>query len=207
MHLLLVLTACQRGLIEEPIRDESTAEERILIEKTLAKISDMAAQYGYNDSFTRIPVSVTTEDIGLTGRTGFCIDYGTSRRIVINRMNFPSQSGQRHDLLFHILLHEIGHCYFNRPHTTQILKKPGHYIYVEIEDESGGEAWPAEGFPLSAMFMGSRVCAWTCPNGAASLLVLRELQNYFVAEMIGIRVLRDPSGIDEFKSLKWVEAN
>lgn len=185
--------------------DEATPQERALISSYLDQISDMAQKLGYQDSFRSIPVLVTSEDEIANMRSGYCQKIGDQKLIVVNRVNFLPERNRRVDAVFSVLLHEIGHCYFNRMHDKRLLEKPGHYLNIKITDEKGGESWLVPGFPVSIMYQGDRVCGSSCPVSSSSVLQLRELQNYYVAEMLGVRVLKDPNDLSEFKSVRWVE--
>jgi hypothetical protein len=187
--------------------DEATPAERQEIDDTLASISQKAAQYGYFNDFKSIPVLVTSEDSTVTGREGMC-QWDKNYRgifIKINRRVFDrDRSLGRFRAVFSVLLHEIGHCYLGRQHETTLLTEKSSHLQVEVTDKMGGTDFVEDGFPVSVMtVLHSKNCTENC-EASSRLPSIPELQDYYVAEVIGFSRINSLRELAQFKCLRWI---
>lgn len=188
--------------------DEATSEERKKINETLEHISEIANKFGYKNDFNSIPVLVTSENVKVTGRIGYC-QWDENRRgqyIFINRENFESDKRSSYlQNVFQVLLHEIGHCYFGRDHNPNVIKKPGYVAKVEVYDSTGGVDLFEMGFPVSIMYTGhSELCSGNCPEGSSPIGAVKDFESYFVSELLGVQQTLSADDLTKFKSFTWV---
>jgi hypothetical protein len=113
--ILVVAAGCMRtGTVPPSI---ATDEEQFLIDDTLRQISDLTTYFGERYRFDRLPVIVIDEDWQRTKRLAYCSlnpNYLAVNKIIFQYADVKSK-------LFFVLLHEIGHCYFRRPHDNSMI--------------------------------------------------------------------------------------
>ncbi|WP_413288804.1 hypothetical protein [Bdellovibrio sp. HCB337] len=202
-----LLVSCNGFKIWIP-EDESTAEEREKIAATLQHISALAAEVGYQNSFTSLPVWVTTEDEYENNRSAYCSwdDNNHGVYIVINRKVFEREKQEpRFQEVFAVLLHEIGHCYFSRGHSHERILKPGYIAEVQAVDSVGGTVFNESGFPVSIMYVGSPAsCQENC-DASFRITKVKEFEKYFVSELVGTIKAMSADELEKFKSFRWVK--
>jgi hypothetical protein len=174
--------------------DESTAYERKVIKRTTKKIESIARTLGRDLKFNSIPVLVTTEDPTVTKRWGYC-QWDENEKgvfIVLNREVFRKDlEDSRLHFVFGVLLHEIGHCYFGRKHDTAVIKRDGYKISIETFDSEGGTTITIDEFPVSIMYSKSSLV------GSPLTGVPTSLENYFVAELLGLQRVSSVEDLEE----------
>jgi hypothetical protein len=157
-----------------PPADESTGEQRASMNSTLDRIEALTRELGQPRTFRDLPIVVTTAN-SYTDHPAACVSLaGKGQFILIKPSVFDDdaevQAEGAEDELFRVLLHEIGHCYFNRQHEEDRLFAADKV--VEISADGGGTA--------------------TYPILDASIMVPEELtapvalEKYYVAELLGI---------------------
>ncbi|MBK9322345.1 MAG: hypothetical protein IPM97_05225 [Bdellovibrionaceae bacterium] len=188
--LAVSILSCNRpfgaidGLDYEIPDDESTTEERQLINEIKADIIQTSVSFGIKLDLDKLPIIVTSrQDIvtseGNTGFNGLCFwdQNKKGKAILLNKAPFrydlyKAESLKKAELApqtFHTLLHEIGHCYFGREHESQILQRDGKQITIHQTNES-----------YNLPFVTTSVM-----DNTAGSMIPYSLKKYYVAEIIG----------------------
>lgn len=180
--------------------DEATPEERATIEKTVTYLTQLFKENGYKGSFDKMPILVSSEDPAETGWAGRCENIGVAagRYIVLTRQLFEQDlKDDTKSQVTSALLHEIGHCYFARHHEHELISSPEYAITVEYAGERGGNQGLVDGIPASIMYI-------TSGEQKYSSIVTsnRELQTYYVRELLGLERLRNMNDLSKFKSVR-----
>jgi hypothetical protein len=165
--------------------NEATQAETDLIESEKAEITEIAKTLGVELDLDQIPVIVTTANglknsEGLPAYQGLCEfdSNGKGRFIILTKevLNFDLMKSSVYSqreltlLSFQVLLHEIGHCYFNRKHETNNLEKTGYEFVIAQKSEK----FSYDQLPTSIM---STSVGATLPYN---------LKKYYVAEILGV---------------------
>lgn len=125
--LCAVLMGCgnSRSKVVSGPTDLATPEERLAIETNLAEISKIMTRLGRPQSFSRFQIVVVP--LERHKAHGQCVKAKDITYIRIDKGMVQEQLtgdvswNEVNDRLFTTLLHEIGHCYFNRGHDDTIL--------------------------------------------------------------------------------------
>jgi hypothetical protein len=183
--------------------DEATVNERSQIKSTVYKIERLALDNGYDGKFDKIPILVSTENPKQSHWWGLCVkdEKNISQYILINRMVFEQEySYPTQHYIFGVLLHEIGHCYFNREHDLRVVKKPGYLIMIDPYNSDYGPMNIYKEFPLSIMYADK--------DGSSPFLgVSEQFENYFVMELLGLNKLLSFDDLSSFSGVQIVPTN
>lgn len=211
LAVLLMSSSCYHSTsqfqTESKFQDESTEEEREKIKTTLQMIHELALESGYEKDFSAVPVYVSSENINVSQRLGYCV-WDRDRNgtyIVLNRENFTSEKERpRFKQVFAVLVHEIGHCYFKRDHNSDLLTKTGYALNVLVEDDEGGTKFIEPGFPLSAMYTFKQPnCTAPCQEFSSRMPEVEAFQRYYVHELVSdVRIL-SAADVEKLGSAKW----
>jgi hypothetical protein len=172
--------------------DQATEVEREAIEQTLKQITKYTKQWGKDMDYHRLPIILRVRDNPSENVAGRChYDYDMNGHyievfkdvvpvgVVRRDKNFSSE-------LFIVLLHEIGHCYYNRAHENKLIKRDGYEFVFPLPDESiSGEVYFPE---LPATIM---VDTW-------SVGIPRSLEKYYVGEVLGVVRANTPEELQKF---------
>lgn len=179
--LILTLTftflACTNKSHKLP-HNEATPEEQTQINVELNRLEQEARLAGVDLNLSRVPVLVTSDGTAdLEPFAGQCVRSHKGRPLFIqidrSVLNKPVQDGIS-PLLRSVLLHEIGHCYFDREHDATVLAEKGSF--VSWKTSSGNQALPD--LPASLMNPDSNYG-----------LVPKALEGYYLREILtGTRV-------------------
>jgi hypothetical protein len=171
-----------------PPTDEATADQKTMVDNTLTKIEATTASLGQPRSFRSVPVIVTTEKRYLSEAKGACIKIGGRPQFILvspavlefeKRLSPESKSST----LLPVLLHEIGHCYFNRSHDSSKIDHEGSDISLLTKSNTGEEVVQS----LDASVM--------TPD---NLVMERQLERYYVAEVMGLAKARNLEALNAF---------
>lgn len=199
--LSMSLLSCSPQNRKEAIpTDDATVEERATIEKTMSHLTELFKANGYTGNFDSMPILVTSEDPNETGRVGYCdeLGLGTGRYIVINRWTFEQDmEDDSKSEVTATLLHEIGHCYFARGHDHDLISSADYVINLEYSGERGGTQIIVDGIPATVMY----VTPQERPNSSV-VTSNRELQTYYVRELLGLERIQNMNDLNRFKSVK-----
>jgi hypothetical protein len=161
--------------------DTSTPEQRRLIARTVKRIERISEKIGSPQEFRRIPVIVTPENPDSSHRWGYCqFNYDQNGLyIAISKHIFEYsqflQARGTSDLLFQVLLHEFGHCYFGRPHDDTRLEIPNAVMELSWFSRSHQyETLTMDSIPASIMISGAEM---DLPDA---------LDTYYVGELLRI---------------------
>lgn len=192
-------TASTRNALPVPT-NEATKLEEDRIDLTLQEIEQISADLGRPRKFRSLPIVVTSEDPIATNRLGFCssLGFGDNGFISINRAVLKDDTERnRLDYLFGVLLHEIGHCYFNRIHEDTVVQKPGFRFEVEVTDSVGGTTLYLDAFPVSIMNVAG-------DSASEMIRVPSAFKRYYVAEIMGIERLESVGEVEKFPGVRLI---
>jgi hypothetical protein len=194
---LLAVSCGKKTIIDEGVLPENTASalESSQLEEALTKIQHDFDSLGVKVDVHSIPYNVSTLD---QNRAGVCVyDHnGKAKGIAIDHSVFEGFDFPRTDDLAHlyqVLLHEIGHCIFYRPHDDEWLKVPGKKIKVSY--------WPdhmpdtGDGFELSVM------------NTMGWFIIPTSIWPYYVKEVAGLQRISDWQQISEYAPVELLPAD
>lgn len=144
--------------------DQATPEERAILTDALEKIQTDFYDNGVNVDIRTIPYHVST--ILPSNIAGICVykENGEPAGIAINRrvmQEWMIESAEAYGFIYKSLLHEIGHCFFQREHDDAHLELPENILSERLID-------------LSVMVNGGQ------PN------TLKILWPYYVREVAGL---------------------
>jgi hypothetical protein len=199
-----VVMSCQRSQEIEPIpADDATPEERITLEKSMSHITEVFKENGYKGAFDKMPIIVTSGDPDTSGWVGLCagIGEGTGRYIAIKHWAFEQDlKDDTKSEVTSILLHEIGHCYFGRGHDSELIASAEYIINITYFNERGGTQELVDGVPATIMYttQGERPYR-------SILTSNRDLQTYYVRELLSIEHMRSVNDLRKFKSIKMIK--
>ncbi|WII71071.1 hypothetical protein QJS83_11420 [Bdellovibrio sp. 22V] len=122
--------------------DEASVEERNLITENLDLIKRYAAEFSADIDLSRIPIVVTSKPNLIEPlKSSSCVQDGGNARITLQKSFFTQRVYERDtgfaSPLFNLLIHEIGHCYFNRDHEAIVLRKEGYKAQFSVETAQG----------------------------------------------------------------------
>lgn len=180
--------------------DTSTTEEQKIIQYNLEHIAIMAKEFGSTQKFNSIPVVVSDSGFNGTPFWGYCGLYGDGRYIALKReiFSYPNKN-----LIFAVLLHEIGHCYFNREHSFDLIKRNGLAIKWTFTKPQA-DPFYFRGMPASIMYfddLGSNDKQFTSPN---VLTFVKSLQKYYVRELI-LGKRPELNVLNKLKQISWLK--
>src|SRR5690349_10607583 len=132
--LLIFLVSCGKQTLVEgqkfPVNEASKLESDKL-EDALAIIQEEFDRQGIKVDLKALPYSVSDIDA-----YGICYykNSGKPLGIALNHELFENtyESSQSYGLLFKVLAHEIGHCFFDRRHDESYFKVEGYKLKMDI---------------------------------------------------------------------------
>ena len=129
--------------VERPA-DISSNQDRKDIEAVKTEIQELAEQIGVPGDFKNFPVIVVAKYPGQDGPLAYCHESQThsSRYIGIVKTTMETYLSELHahqdsSFLFKLLVHEYGHCLFDRGHDETMLGRPGYNIFIVVPDQNG----------------------------------------------------------------------
>lgn len=177
--------------------DESTPPQASKISDTLNKISQLASSQGLSTNFRALPVIVTSQNLGPGGHYAFCsLDAdGNGKYIAVSSKVFNHEGRTKGaSLLFSVLLHEIGHCYFHRSHDDRAVGKDGFRVEVDEDDDDGSiDRFSFDKFPVSIMSTNLR------SFGTPSIL-----EAYYVKEIVGKFEVRSADDVEHLSGVHFI---
>ena len=134
--LLFILISCGRREVEEsnfPDNQASAVETEVL-DEALTKIQTDFDALGVkvNVKDTRFSVADTDNALGICYKSA----SGERRGIALHHKLFVEviESEDAYGLLYKVLLHEIGHCFFDRDHDETYYSLPGYVMLIELQE-------------------------------------------------------------------------
>ncbi len=168
--------------VERPA-DISTDRDRKDIEAVKAEIQGLAEQVGVPGDFKNFPVIVVSKYPGQDGPLAYCHESQnrSSRYIGIVKTTMDTYLGEQRahqdsSFLFKLLVHEFGHCLFDRSHDETMLGKPGYNIFMVVSDPNGENLKPI-GREIAVSAMAS--IHWWMTD------LPRDLKKYYLREIAG----------------------
>jgi hypothetical protein len=139
--LLFLLIGCGKTVVEKvnfPANNASAVETEEF-EEALASLQSDFDQADIKVKLDAIPYSITDLD----GAMGICYKKGNGATvgIALDHSLFEDRHEYEdsYDLLYKVLLHEIGHCFFNRDHDEEYFKIPGYYMLIKYYADQAPE--------------------------------------------------------------------
>lgn len=178
-------------------KSKATVEESAAIDTALEEISDLSEKFGPRQTFRKIPIVVTDHDMKKTTWIGLC-SYAEPY-IAINRAAF--QQGLNGDTkLFNVLLHEIGHCYFDREHNSRTFYKKDHWVMLTSIDLERRSASSHSFHEICA----SAMCEKSRATGLKGPQMPPQLKEYYVGEIMGGITANELSDLERYVDIKFV---
>lgn len=133
--LLFILVSCGPKVVEEsnfPDNQASTVESEVLDEALTQIQSDfdvLGVDVDVRD--TRYSVADTDKALGICFKNA----DGERRGIALHHKLFNEtiETEDTYGLLYKVLLHEIGHCFFDREHDETFYSLPGYVMLIELQ--------------------------------------------------------------------------
>lgn len=130
--------------------NQASEKEAEIIGAVVEKIQKDFDELGVNVNLRSIPFHVTTLDPKIAG---ICVyrSNGSPVGIAVNHSvlkNWEVETPEHYGLIYRVLLHEIGHCFFRRQHEDDELFIPGlDTIEISVMKDYGRantlkELWP-----------------------------------------------------------------
>ncbi len=168
--------------VERPA-DIASNQDRKDIEAVKAEIQALADQVGVPGGFKDFPVIVVSKYPGQDGPLAYCHESQNrfARYIGIVKATMETYLSEQHShqdssFLFKLLVHEYGHCFFDRGHDETMVGKPGYNIFIVLLDENGTNLKPI-GTEIAVSAMAS--INWWMTD------LPRDLKKYYLREIAG----------------------
>lgn len=177
--MLVLVTACGRHEHDKfrlPT-DTATTEERAKINAALGLIQRELDESGVDKKVDSIKIVVADlEDPRVRGRC-YQDDDGNGLGIVLTRdtLGQDSINENYHPWYLTVLLHEIGHCHFDREHEDEVLSPYTAELSFGESDENKSEL----GLTIAGL-------APSVMNSSGSPMMLKSMFPYYVREIAGI---------------------
>jgi len=175
--MLVFAFSCGKGPESSGIdlpKDSVTAAEKLKIQTATARIEADLKEAGVSIKLDTVPVIVS--DFGDHVTMGRCYQdsKGTPIAIVLSHavLSFDAPDEDFEPWYLTVLLHEIGHCYFNREHEDDMIYPNGQMIFGKLAAHSREQGWGA----LNPSVM----------NTSGERNLLKVLRAYYVKEIAGL---------------------
>lgn len=132
--IVIIIVSCGRKVVEEsnfPQNQASTLETEVLDEALTNIQKDFdALGVRVNVKATRYSVADTDNALGICFKSA----DGERRGIALHHKLFAEviENEEIYGLLYKVLLHEIGHCFFDRDHDETYYSLPGYVMLIEM---------------------------------------------------------------------------
>jgi hypothetical protein len=172
--------------------DQSSEDERDAVGKVLETIAQYASEFGQEVDFSKLPIIVRARDNPSENVAGRChYDYEMKGHFIeIFKDVIPIRATSREKYyspeLFVVLLHEIGHCYYYRPHEAATIRKRGYEMAFTVPTDSGTGVVVFNEIPATIM-----IDTW-------SIGIPKSLERYYVGEVLGIQRANTPEELQAF---------
>ena len=190
--------------VERPA-DISSNQDRKDIEVVKTEIQDLAEQIGVPGDFKNFPVIVVSKYPGQDGPLAYCHESQnhSSRYIGIVKTTMETYLSEQHahrdsSFLFKLLVHEYGHCLFDRGHDETMLGRPGYNIFIVVPDQNGETLKPI-GAEVAVSAMAS--INWWMTD------LPRELKKYYLREIAGETRWRKAEDLEIQPGLRLLRAD
>lgn len=197
--LLGFLLSCQKPADSQ--RDKiipssiASTEEQTLVQATISEIQNLATSAGISYSFINFPVVVVKQSADGSQPLAFCHKDRNGKGIYIGilkkTLDGINESSISENYLFLLLVHEFGHCLFDRSHEDVVLSHSTVKIY--LVDQVGQNRSPFRNqIPASAMNEST-------PGTIGSYYLSEAIKKYYISEVAGIsrwKTVFDLGGID-----------
>lgn len=172
---LLIFVSCVKKEMNSIVlpANQATAEESEILSAALVKIQSDFDEAGVRVKLRSIPYRVATLERSVAGYCMYRGD-GSPVGIVINKNVFrdwETETPTHYGLIYKVLLHEIGHCFFHRAHDDDIFEIPWGLLFLKGPDD---EFHNEEYIELSAMKDGGKA------------QIARSLWPYYIREVAGL---------------------
>lgn len=168
----------------DPPADISSEQDRQDIELVKSEIQNLADQIGVTGNFKDFPVIVVEQFTEHPGALGYCHQGQNLSQSYIGILKktmdmylFEQRKNNDTSFLFKLLLHEYGHCLFNRTHDETMIGKPGFDIFMIVSTAFEEKLEPI-GPQISVSAMAS--INWRMTR------LPRELKKYYLREISGM---------------------
>lgn len=192
----LLLSCGKKTVYTNPVMPENQASTSVIeeIDEELVLLEKDFKDLGVDLDLMRMPVIVSPLPYGVVGRC----QYGKNNQgvfIILSPSLFPMEGFRPMDsVLFEkdfvkVLIHEIGHCYFNRAHNEpEYFEIPGSSF--ELHHEFGNVIF--DKIPKSVM------------PSESTYRMPKSLRHYYLSELAGKIRLNSSAVLGEFADFKVV---
>lgn len=194
--MLLLLSSCGAGktIIVDGVlpEDKASALESSQLDEALSKIQSDFDEIGVEINVRSIPYTVN--DLG--ENAGICVRRadGRPKGISIDHKTFWGFDFDRnHELpqIYNTLLHEIGHCFFNRSHEDDWLQVPQKCFLAKYYPDRS----PTKDMSLQLSVM--NIIGWN--------VIPTSIWPYFVKEIAGVHRLRSWQEMQAYVNIELVD--
>ena len=209
LFFILLLCSCSQNVKESndgerPI-DVSTNRNRQDIDQVKFEIQTLADQIGVPGNFKDFPVIVVEKYPGQDGPLAYCHEsqnqsvryIGIVKETMENYLLEP-YSHQDNSFLFKLLVHEFGHCIFNRGHDETMIGKAGFTIFFLVPGLWGDELKPI-GSEIAVSAMAS--INWWMTG------LPKDIKKYYLREIAGQVRWRTPVDLQSQPGLRLIQAD
>ncbi len=172
----------------------ASGAEAAVIDKVLEKIGNDFADLNIHVPLHSIPYHVAKLEPGVAGLCVFD-ENKKGKGIAIDESVFiqwGTESEDYYGFIYKILLHEIGHCFFERDHDNTVLNIPGKKMLIEYY--SGKSAVEVENFEVSVMIERSR-----------SGVIPKSLWTYYLKEVAGLDRISSVEDLESYVNVEVID--
>jgi len=209
MFFLVTFVSCQdqdrRPLALKVPASLATKDDNQEIQKTISEIQSIADKIRLQRDFSSFPIVIVDKYPGpLDNVAAFCqqAEDGGGVYIGIIKEYFDHyikeiQPKYGNAFLYILLVHEIGHCFYNRGHEETRVRVPGKNIFFQRETDSNEYDLISGELPVSAM-----------SSEALSLLsghfMPEGVKEYFLAEIAGGKRWQNQEDLESTDGIKLI---
>lgn len=174
----------------------ASADEQSLLQANVAEIQNLATTSGISKTFINFPIVVVDKSPTGNDPQAFCWAdrKGNGVYIGILKKTFEAiknEASFTENYLFLLLVHEFGHCLFNRKHEVAFIKPLGKKIYLQDHAGKRHDLWD-NAIPITAMNSST-------PGIMGGPYLTLALKRYYLLEIAGMKrwsTVRDLETVD-----------
>jgi len=189
--ILLLCASCTYTEINDPKYSPSERETKMITD-VLVDLEQRFLEIKVEVDFRRIPIFVVDDPtyLGLD-IAGLC--RGSGKRILLDRDLFHlNEEEDKIPLLWWTMLHEFGHCYFNRGHVdSYIYADDKNVFHIETEQEISDEFKYVCKLESSVMYPGINIGRSLIPIETKSYYILEMARSYIKTQTFENLSLKD----------------
>jgi hypothetical protein len=181
----VALSSCQKNMLSPPPSPASVAspQDQGKLSRALNEIQQIADDLGLGRDFRNFPIVIVDRSPGSHEVLAYCqqdengsgIYIGILKSTMDNYINYETNG---ESFLFMLLVHEFGHCFYQRSHDETTLAFPGMQIYFRVHMFPPEYINVGSEIPVSAMT--------STPRPEASHFLPESVKKYYLSEVAGL---------------------